>query len=139
MLKQEPREITLSPQPDLPIKPHRGSIVDVVEATLTTGMGWSAYTATKHAVVGITRNGAFLYGCKGIRVNSISPGATLTKIALDNTNQEFKESLKQEDNPYVKPIALRTWALLEEQASVASFLLSPESSHVTGVNLMVDG
>jgi NAD(P)-dependent dehydrogenase (short-subunit alcohol dehydrogenase family) len=44
-----------------------------------------------------------------------------------------------EDSPYTQPIALKTWAMPEEQAAVASFLLSAESSHVTGVNIMVDG
>jgi len=46
---------------------------------------------------------------------------------------------RESDSALCRPIALKTMACPEEQANVVSFLLSQESSHVTGVNIMVDG
>lgn len=139
MTKQEPRAVNILPKPDLPIKPQRGAIVNIGSTTATTGFGFPSYAATKHAVIGITQNGAFLYGNKGIRVNAVSPGMTLTKMALANMEPEDREAFESEENHYIKPIALRTPARPEEQAAVISFLLSAESSHVTGMNIIVDG
>ncbi|KAL4869731.1 hypothetical protein BDV12DRAFT_195957 [Aspergillus spectabilis] len=135
MLKQEPRAIILHPEPQFSIKPQRGAIVNVASTTATTGMGWPAYAPTKHAVLSITKNGALFYGPKGIRCNSIAPGATLTAMALANSDHDAV----REESSYTKPIALKTWSMPEEQAAVVSFLLSAESSHVTGMNIMVDG
>jgi NAD(P)-dependent dehydrogenase (short-subunit alcohol dehydrogenase family) len=56
-------------------------------------------------------------------------------MAVQNSSSEAVA----EDSPYTQPIALKTWSMPEEQAAVVSFLLSAESSHVTGVNIMVDG
>lgn len=41
----------------------------------------ATYTASKHAVVGLTKNTAFMYANKGIRCNAIAPGATATNIS----------------------------------------------------------
>ncbi|KAF9886951.1 hypothetical protein FE257_010692 [Aspergillus nanangensis] len=135
MLKQEPRKVELVPTPLLPVRPQRGSIVNVASTTAINGMGWPAYAPTKHAVLSITKNGALMYGPKGIRCNSVAPGATLTPMAVANSNPDAV----QEESEYTKPIALKSWSMPEEQAAVMSFLLSPESSYITGVNIPVDG
>lgn len=132
MLKQEPRAVELLPKPTLPIKPQRGSIVNVGSTTAVTGMGFPAYAPTKAAVLEITRNGSFFYGPKGIRCNAICPGGTVTAMAMANSNSVDQES-------YTRPIALKAMACPEEQAAVISFLLSQESSYVTGNVIMVDG
>ncbi|KAF4337284.1 2 5-dichloro-2 5-cyclohexadiene-1 4-diol dehydrogenase [Fusarium beomiforme] len=78
MMTQEPRAIELHPSPSSTIKPQRGAIVNVSSITALTGMGFAAYAPTKHAVIGITQNGAFFYGGQGIRCDPIAPGGTVT-------------------------------------------------------------
>src|SRR5205823_9176079 len=58
-----------------------GAIVNVAStAALHGGAAGAAYTASKHALVGLTRNTAWMYATKGIRCNAICPGATVTNI-----------------------------------------------------------
>ncbi|MDD5039271.1 MAG: SDR family oxidoreductase [Dehalococcoidales bacterium] len=94
-----------------------------------------AYTASKHAVIGITRNVGFQYATKGIRCNAIAPGAVATNIGTTITapNPFGAErcSIAMCLNPRIgKP---------EEIAGAALFLASDDSSFVNGQVLVVDG
>lgn len=102
---------------------------------LNGGHAGVAYGASKHAVVGITKNTAFMYAEKGIRVNGIAPGAVETNIGASMTNiSEFgmgRSSLTHKLSPRSgKP---------EEIAQVALFLASDEASFVNGTVVVVDG
>src|SRR6188768_1635426 len=58
-----------------------GSIVNTAsEPALRGSAAGAAYTASKHAVVGLTKSSAFMYGPSGIRVNAVAPGPTITNI-----------------------------------------------------------
>jgi len=58
-----------------------GSIINVGStASLHGGAAGAAYTASKHALVGLTRSTAWMYAKKGIRCNAICPGGTATNI-----------------------------------------------------------
>src|SRR3712207_7406471 len=58
-----------------------GSLINIVStAGLHGGAAGAAYTASKHALVGLTRNTAWMYAKRGIRCNAICPGATITNI-----------------------------------------------------------
>lgn len=94
----------------------------------------AAYIASKHAVVGITKNTAFMYAQKGIRCNAIAPGATQTSIGAGIASMdEFGASR-----------AGLTHALIprtgqpEEIATVALFLASDASSFVNGAIVTAD-
>ncbi|OAG35212.1 hypothetical protein AYO21_10610 [Fonsecaea monophora] len=141
MITQERRAVEFSPPSPQSIQPQRGAIVNVASTTAVVGMGFGAYAQTKAAVVTITQNGAFFYGPQGVRCNSISPGGTVTPMMLRNVPEQFRgtDTHEQPGNVLVQPIALKTMARPEEQANVISFLLSAESSQVTGVNILVDG
>ncbi|KIW77154.1 hypothetical protein Z517_09600 [Fonsecaea pedrosoi CBS 271.37] len=141
MMTQERRAVEFSPPSPQSIQPQRGAIVNVASTTAVVGMGFGAYAQTKAAVVTITQNGAFFYGPQGVRCNSISPGGTVTPMMLRNVPEQFRgtDTHEQPGNVLVQPIALKTMARPEEQANVISFLLSAESSQVTGVNILVDG
>lgn len=95
----------------------------------------AAYTASKHAVVGLTKNTAYLYAKEGIRCNGIAPGAVETNIGQSMTNiNEFgmgRTMLGMGLNP-------RT-AKPEEIAQLALFLVSEDSSFVNGAIVVADG
>lgn len=112
----------------------------VIVNTASTG-GFSgahagaAYTASKHAVIGITKNTGFMYAQKGIRCNAIAPGATMTNISSTIKNvSEFGASRTKVTQGVIPRIGQA-----EEIAQVALFLASDESSFVNGAVLAADG
>jgi NAD(P)-dependent dehydrogenase (short-subunit alcohol dehydrogenase family) len=92
----------------------------------------SGYSASKHAVVGLTRADAVYYAKDHIRINAICPGYTLTPLmaAADKSGVMDIEFAKTPMARYGK---------VEEIADAISFLASPMSSFVTGATLVADG
>lgn len=95
----------------------------------------AAYTASKHAVIGLTKNTAFFYAGEGIRCNGIAPGAVETNIGQSMTNlNEFgmgRAMLGMGLNP-------RT-GQPDEIAKLALFLVSNEASFINGAIVVADG
>jgi NAD(P)-dependent dehydrogenase (short-subunit alcohol dehydrogenase family) len=111
-----------------------GTIVNVSsEAGLRGSAAGAAYTASKHAVIGLTRSTAFFYGPKGIRCNTVAPGATLTNIQA-----EFRSAYAGERmGPYLQTNVPQP-ASAEELAAAITWLLSDDSSNVNGAVLPSD-
>jgi NAD(P)-dependent dehydrogenase (short-subunit alcohol dehydrogenase family) len=140
MKSQTPREVEYLPASAAPPTPQRGSIANVASICGVTALGLAAYTPTKHAAIGITRNGAKFYGPLGVRVNAVCPGFTLTEMLQDVLGNEYTPGSKaSEEHGLVPHVALRRFGLPEEQANVVSFLLSPESSFINGTHIINDG
>lgn len=95
--------------------------------------GISAYTASKHAALGLTRNAALEYFPQGIRINAVSPGPTITPMALAGFGSEDNMRSLLRASPAGRP------ARPEEMAAPVLFLLSEAASFVSGHNLVVDG
>jgi len=112
-----------------------GAIVNTssVAGVLGGAPGLSAYVASKHGVVGLTRNAALEFISKGIRINAVLPGAVHTPI-LDVwlANPGMADAIRQQH-----PIG--RWAEPEEIARTVLFLASEDSSFVVGLPLIVDG
>ncbi|MDO8213145.1 SDR family NAD(P)-dependent oxidoreductase [Conexibacter sp. CPCC 206217] len=89
-----------------------------------------AYVASKHGIVGLTKNGALEYGDAGIRVNAVCPGVIEAGLTED-VSQERKQEL-------MAPHAIKRLGLPTEVAAAALWLCSDDSSFVTGVALPVD-
>ena len=112
----------------------QGSIVNITsEAGLRGSAAGVAYTTSKHAVVGLTRNSAFMYGQQGLRVNAVAPGGVATGIA-----QELEPSLgRQRLDPgfaLMPPIATP-----QQLAASITFLLSDDATNINGAILPSDG
>ena len=97
--------------------------------------GGFAYTASKHAVVGMTKNIAYMFGGKGIRCNAICPGGIMTNIgntitapsALGYVQSQRGNSLMDRlGDPY-------------EIAAAAVFLCTYDAQFINGTTLTVDG
>jgi len=112
-----------------------GSIVNVAsEASLRGSASGNAYTVSKHAVVGLTRSAAFMYGPAGIRVNAVAPGGVATGIPFPPHVSEAGQARLQ---PFQSSIP--TLATAEQLAASITFLLSDDGVNLNGVVLPSDG
>ncbi|CAN6220023.1 unnamed protein product [Urochloa humidicola] len=124
----------------------QGSIVSVASvAGVMGGMGPHAYTASKHALVGLTKNAACELGAHGIRVNCISPFGVATPMLLNAWAAEGDggtcSSTISQMEEVVRGLATLKGPTLRaaDIADAALFLASDDSSYVSGHNLVVDG
>ena len=112
-----------------------GSIINTASvAGVRGGAAGVAYTSSKHAVLGLTKNIAGYYAKDGIRCNAICPGAVATAIGIGGEpHQGGLEQLMK-----VSATSPRV-AQAQEIATVALFLASSDASFVNGVALVADG
>lgn len=95
--------------------------------------GMGAYAAAKNGLIGLVQSLAVEYGSQGIRANALLPGGTLTAAAMDATTNPDTEA-------FIAGLhALKRMAKPEEIANAALFLMSDNSSFVTGSAMLVDG
>ncbi len=112
-----------------------GSVVNVAsEAGLRGSAAGAAYTASKHAVVGLTKNSAVMYGPQGLRFNAVAPGATLTNIVADWGSKLAAERLGPLMGANI-PVP----ATAAQLAASITFLLSDDGTNVNGAVLASDG
>ena len=112
-----------------------GSIVNIAsEAGLRGSASGNAYTTSKHAVIGMTKSAAFMYGPNGVRVNAVAPGGVATGIPFPPHVSEAGQARLQ---PFQASIP--TLATAEQLAASITFLLSDDGVNLNGVVLPSDG
>lgn len=111
-----------------------GSIVNLASTLgVNAAPNRAAYTASKHGVVGLTREMGMEFGEAGIRVNAVGPGVIRTPL----TERYFQDPAYAER---IRDIhSLKRWGEPREVAKAILFLASDDASFCTGTTLMVDG
>jgi NAD(P)-dependent dehydrogenase (short-subunit alcohol dehydrogenase family) len=112
-----------------------GSIINTASFVASVGSATPqiAYTASKGAVLSLTRELAVIHAREGIRVNSLSPGPLRTEMLMSFLDTEAKRQRR------LLHVPMGRFGEASEMASAALFLASDESSYMTGSNLQVDG
>jgi len=119
------------------VKQGKGVIINTASIAGLKGLPNSiAYTASKHAVVGMTKTTAMEYGKQNIRVNAICPVFTVTPLfnpdLIEKVAPGIPEKLKAN-------VPMKRFAEVQEQVDAMLWLASDKASFVTGVAFPVDG
>ena len=101
--------------------------------------GSPTYYMTKAGLVMLTRALALYLAKDNIRVNCICPGPTKTQLWQDICSRDPNQDPEKVETDILEMLAVKRMATPEEVARAALFLVSPESSYVTGIALCVDG
>ena len=112
-----------------------GSVINTASfvARLGAATPQIAYTASKGAVLAMTRELAVIHARQNIRVNALSPGPLKTELLMSFLNTEAKKQRR------LVHVPMGRFGEAEEIARAALFLASDESSYVTGTEFLVDG
>lgn len=121
---------------DIFLKQGHGVIVNNISAGgLYGARAGAAYTASKHAVVGLTKNTAFMYADKNIRCNGIAPGAVATNISSSMGNVSQAGATRQQLGMAINPGIGQP----EDIAKLALFLGSDDANFINGQIVTIDG
>ncbi len=112
-----------------------GAIVNTASIAGVVGFPMSsAYTASKHAIVGMTKSASLDMAPMGIRVNCLCPGGTTTEMS-----ERWTTRVPGGEAELAQRVPMRRFARAEEQAEVAVFMLSDAASYMSGSVMVVDG
>jgi 3alpha(or 20beta)-hydroxysteroid dehydrogenase len=113
------------------LMPAGSSIVNIASIAALTGHFAIPYTASKWALRGLSRAASLELGPRGIRVNAVMPGLMATSMTSD-VPQQVSEAL-------IGSVPLARAATTADVAATVLFLLSEESSYLSGLEIPVDG
>ncbi|WP_067933573.1 SDR family NAD(P)-dependent oxidoreductase [Alicyclobacillus kakegawensis] len=118
-----------------------GAIVNSASmAGFRGGPGLAPYVASKHAVIGLTRNAALEGAEWGIRVNAVAPGYIDSRM-LHSINSQLPRAEASLDTTQnmIRQVPMKRLGSPEDVAAAVCWLLSPEASYVTGTVTVIDG
>jgi NAD(P)-dependent dehydrogenase (short-subunit alcohol dehydrogenase family) len=117
-----------------------GSIVNTASVGGIRGVGnQSGYAASKHGVVGLTRNSAVEYGQSGFQINASAPGAIMTPMVEGSLRQAADDDWEAFGKQFDEAYPMKRFGKLEEVAALLAFLLSGEANFINGSVINIDG
>jgi dihydroanticapsin dehydrogenase len=116
----------------------RGSIVNIASRLGMVGIdGQAVYSASKGALIMLSKGAAIEYAHRGVRVNVVAPGLTLTPVIERGFGRQSDPASYRRQREATIP--MQRLALPSEVAAAVVFLASDEASYITGAVLPVDG
>lgn len=113
-----------------------GNIINIASlGGINGGKAGASYTASKHALIGLTKNTAYMYALDNIRCNAICPGGIETEV-MDSQKNVSEKGIARVMAGVDQGIRQGT---VEEITSAVLYLASDESSFTTGANIVIDG
>lgn len=117
-----------------------GSIVNTASVGGIRGVGnQSAYAASKHGVVGLTRNSGIEYGQYGVSVKAIAPGAIMTPMVEGSLKQIDPVNWEEAGKAFVEPNPMKRFGKPEEVGYLVAFLLSEQANFINAAVIPIDG
>ncbi len=108
-----------------------GRIVNTASVAVLGNIGQANYSASKGAVISLTRTLALELGRSGITVNCVAPGTIMTEM--------FEKIPQKMRDRFIEQIPLRRFGTPEDVAELHLFLCSDAASYITGQTIFVDG
>lgn len=122
------------------LKQDKGSIINTASiAGLIGSPDIAAYSASKHAVIGLTKSAALECTATGVRVNCVCPGMIDSRMLSAIIEGRNPGHAPIPDGKIVERIPARRLGRASEVASVVAFLASDEASYVSGSAYTIDG
>jgi NAD(P)-dependent dehydrogenase (short-subunit alcohol dehydrogenase family) len=119
---------------------NKGSIINTASiAGLTGATEIAAYTASKHAVIGLTKSAALECAATAVRVNCVCPGLIDSRMLSAIIDGRNPGNAPVPNDKIVERIPARRLGQASEVASIVAFLASDEASYVSGSAYTVDG
>ncbi|KYG58351.1 glucose 1-dehydrogenase [Planococcus maritimus] len=117
-----------------------GSIVNTASVGGIRGIGnQSGYAASKHGVVGMTRNSGIEYGEFGISINAIAPGAIMTPMVEGSLKQIAGDDWEAAGKEFVSVNPMKRFGKPEEVGNLVAFLLSDAAKFINATVIPIDG
>ncbi|MEC5423950.1 glucose 1-dehydrogenase [Virgibacillus sp. C22-A2] len=117
-----------------------GAIVNTASVGGIRGVGNQAgYAASKHGVVGLTKNAGIEYGEHGVSINAIAPGAIMTAMVEGSLKQMAGDDWEEAGKEFVSVNPMKRFGQPDEVGSLVAYLLSEESKFINAAVIPIDG
>jgi NAD(P)-dependent dehydrogenase (short-subunit alcohol dehydrogenase family) len=117
-----------------------GSVVNTASVGGIRGVGnQSGYAASKHGVVGLTRNSGIEYGQFGVSIKAIAPGAIMTPMVEGSLRQLGGDNWEEAGKEFVSVNPMKRFGKPEEVGYLVAFLLSEQADFINATVIPIDG